>query len=469
MAGHRERVEGPQVGQEVAELLGDGEVARQGGGVARDVRDGPRPQLGDLPHHPSTRPRPWRVQDHHVGPYAAARRLPQHRVDAALPHLDVRVLGEVVERVVHGFGIGLDGQDVPRLPHRIAEPRGEQPHAAVEVERVLALDGVEQLHHLCEEGRGGARVDLPEAARRDLEAVLPVLEADQLERRRVGAGGPVGVQRHEHRLLEARGVHDVDARAAVPRGGEHAAVDDRAGRDQAVVDDLDLVRAVPAQPRATLGGDGELDPRAPAQPVVGARALHRLHDQALHVEAGEAVQLLADDGGLELALVRQGRVLPVAAATATGPGIRAGWLDPVRRGDQHLDGVRPQEAVARAALGDPDAHALPRQAVSDEDDAAVEAPDAEATVADVADLELGLRADQRLPLDAALAGGRGPGSAPPTVTGGPAGATGRALGGAVGSAHGVGPSSAWTRPRPRSWAAVAASSSSRRSSDERSW
>jgi hypothetical protein len=223
-------------------------------------------------------------------------------------------------------------------------------------------------------------VHLPEAARGHLEApaedVVPhavraphrpaVHDDAGLDLGHPGARAPLGGDRDDA-LVPRR--DDLDARGARPPQGLGADGLDVGAGDEAGVDRLELVRAVPAQPGAAGGRDGELHAGAPAQAVGCAGHLLDL-DVALH--AGQALQLLGDQGRLEPALRRQVDVLPVAAAAAAGSGVRARPLDPVRGRVQHLDGVRPQEGAGRRGHDRP--HPLARQRVPDEDDPPVRRP-----------------------------------------------------------------------------------------------
>ena len=139
------------------------------------------------------------------------------------------------------------------------------------------------------------------------------------------------------------------------------------------------------QAEVAVGCHGVLHSRAPGQPVdVTGDAL----DRHRHVEAGQSLELLVHDVGLQPPLGGQRRVLPVAPAAATRTAERAAGLDPVGRGLQHLDRVGPQEPRPLAAFGDAGANPLPRQGVAHEHHAAVGARDAVATVGDRADLEV---------------------------------------------------------------------------------
>ncbi len=195
----------------------------------------------------------------------------------------------------------------------------------------------------------------------------------------LGAGG-----RDRLDGVHARPVALLDAKFADTLGGDHA-----------VVDRLDLVRAVPAQPRAAVGGDGVLHARAPRRDLAGRDlvALGGHHGAVpaglLRGEPGEALKLLGDDLALEAALRAGLGVLPVAAAAAAGSGERAGGVDPVLGGVQDRHGVGPQEAGALLTLGDTGDDAFPGQRVPDEQHlAGGRTGDAVAAVGDGADLDL---------------------------------------------------------------------------------
>ncbi len=82
--------------------------------------------------------------------------------------------------------------------------------------------------------------------------------------------------------------------------------------------------------------------------------------------------MLGDAERLQASLGPDLDVLEVAAAAATGAGVRAGGIDAVGGGTQDLDGVRPQ--VGGGAGGDLGPHPLAGQAVADEDHLAVGRP-----------------------------------------------------------------------------------------------
>src|SRR5207342_3310128 len=132
--------------------------------------------------------------------------------------------------------------------------------------------------------------------------------------------------------------------------------------DQAVVDEHDLVGAVHMQPSSALG---ERDVAHPGPPAEGRRDLL---DHHVHVQAGQALQLLADHARLETALGGGVDVLEVAPTTGTGSGVGARGRDPVGRRGHDGDGVTTPEAVAVTALGDLHDDPLTGQRVPHEDD-----------------------------------------------------------------------------------------------------
>ena len=137
-------------------------------------------------------------------------------------------------------------------------------------------------------------------------------------------------------------------------------------RDRAVTDVDHLVRPVLAQPGSAIGAHRELDPGPPAES--GRVAGHLLH-RYLPLDARDAAQLLAHDRCFQLALGRQAGMLPVAAAAASRPGLRAGRLDPAGRGLQDFHGVGPGQLGRR--LGDDGPDPLAGQRMPDEDHLAV--------------------------------------------------------------------------------------------------
>ena len=87
-------------------------------------------------------------------------------------------------------------------------------------------------------------------------------------------------------------------------------------------------------------------------------------------------------------------VLEVAAAAQPGPGVRARRRHPVGRGAQHRNGIRTDEPLAGAGLGDPGEHPLAGDRVAHEEDLPVVARDAVPAVGDRRDVDLDLVADR---------------------------------------------------------------------------
>src|ERR1017187_1058890 len=132
-------------------------------------------------------------------------------------------------------------------------------------------------------------------------------------------------------------------------------------RDGALADVHHLAGAVLAQPGHAVGPDREPDPGPPVQPTV---VTWQRPDGHVALDARDAPELLADHGRLETALRVEAGVLPVAATTATRPGVPAAWFDAIGGCHQDLHRVGPGEPGR--GLGDPGQHPLPRQRVPDE-------------------------------------------------------------------------------------------------------
>jgi hypothetical protein len=149
---------------------------------------------------------------------------------------------------------------------------------------------------------------------------------------------------------------------------------------------------MPVQPRTAVTVDSEGDPGTPPQQSAGQRL--DAMELGRQVDAGKPRELLANDGGLEFALGRGRRVLPVASASQTGPRVWARRLHSIRRAHQQLDRIRAAVGTA-PVLGDPGEHSLARQRVPDEHDAPVVAADAGTAVRRRSDIDLDERALQR--------------------------------------------------------------------------
>src|SRR5690606_27296925 len=98
---------------------------------------------------------------------------------------------------------------------------------------------------------------------------------------------------------------------------------DAVGGDEAVVDRLDLVRAVPAQPGPAVRGDRVLDAGPPGRDLARGHlaALGGHHGAVpadlLRREPGQPLQLLGDDLALQPPLRARLGVPPVAAAAVS--------------------------------------------------------------------------------------------------------------------------------------------------------
>src|SRR5205823_5530234 len=143
------------------------------------------------------------------------------------------------------------------------------------------------------------------------------LAADQPDRR-VHAGDAGAAARGQYRepVARARRGDRLDAgrpRPALALDAEHL---DLGVGDQALVDGLDRVRAVPSEADRAVAAYRELHAGAPADAVGGARDLL---DDDIAFDAGQAAELLLDHRGLQPALRRKRHVLPVAPAAPPGP------------------------------------------------------------------------------------------------------------------------------------------------------
>ena len=348
-------------------------------------------------------------------------------------HLHLRQVHEVGDGVLRGARVSLHGQHVTLRTDRPREGGGERPGPGVEVQRPLARPRLREREHGLPQRLRRTGVDLPEAARPDLEvaprhplghAARPV-DRGQPHRPRAGPQGDahVVVQLGQLDLSRAGGRHDRD-RVAAGRGGCH--VDrpyprpaarrhpdraDRGRRHEAVTHRLDLGRAVAVQPGRAVAAHGEADTRAPAEAVVVTRhGRHREARQLVGRDTAEPLQLLAQDVGLQAALRVEVHVLPVAPAAPARPGVRAGRLHPLRRRCQDGYGVCPR--VARLHVRQPRPDPLARQRVADQDRAAVGVVGhADPAGCDALDVQLDLVPDLR-PGDLGGGGGQRVGHAP---------------------------------------------------------
>ena len=157
------------------------------------------------------------------------------------------------------------GLDPPDLAAGVGQCAGEQPDAAVEVERPLARLRLQPVDHRVHQGLGGGRMDLPESVGRHPP---------------VAAGGPFGQRgwfRARPSLEErrpsgrARGGDQLGARRPGPPGHRRRTrIGDRASlrrqRDH-------LVRAVRPQPGPALIVDLVAHPGPPVEPVARCSAV----------------------------------------------------------------------------------------------------------------------------------------------------------------------------------------------------
>lgn len=173
-------------------------------------------------------------------------------------------------------------------------------------------------------------------------------------------------------------------RDLLPAPGGHGRPAHQRVADQALADLDHLVGTVPEQPGHTARGYREPDPRPPAKArlIAGQRL-----DRDIALQAGDAPQLMRDHLRLEPPLRFQAGVLPVAAPAGTWPGVRAGRLDPVRRGLHDLDRLGPRELGG--GIGNPRADPFAGQRVAHEHDPAAGLPrHTPAAVRDIADRQL---------------------------------------------------------------------------------
>ncbi|CAL2070883.1 protein of unknown function [Streptomyces murinus] len=421
MMRHRKQIERPQHPHPIPVLPEVPQIPRQRRRIARHVRDAPGPQGREVLHRVAAGARAGWVEDDQVDLGDARAR--EDGFDLALFDADAGEVGQVVAGVLDGAFAGLDAEDRTLVAQAVGEGAGEEADAAVEVEGHLALARQQALHHRGDEGVRRLRVDLPEAAGADpVGAAVRALADEGAAVHAVHAPGLLVDPHDRDRLVQL----DQGQAAARTRSEDHLAVlgtrrRDRldrlhagplvlldaqlrhAGRrDHAVVDALDLVRAVPAQTCVALGIDRVLHPGAPLRHLAGGQlvALGRDHRAVpaglLGREAREPPQLLGEHVRLQPALGARLGVLPVAATAAAGPGEGAGRLDAVLGRLQDAYGVRAQEAGALLALGHLRHHPLARQRVPDEEDLALGGTgDAVAAVGDGADLDLVLLAHQR--------------------------------------------------------------------------
>ena len=275
-------------------------------------------------------------------------------------------------------------------PVGLPDEAGEDADARVEVEGPLPLPGRSRVHDRLDQHTWRLGVDLPEAVGGDGERVRRAADRDV-----VGDGVPGRAR------VALRSIGRV-ARASALRG------------DQAVVERRPAGgTGAPASPggrpaaRRSAAGCASAGRRRDAPRPGPPRPADPADQVGVGVEPTQPDELLADHGGLEVALGGHGGVLEVAAAAEAGACDGTGRGDPVRGRGQHLDGVSAPEAVAVRALGDLDDDPLARQRVSYEDHPRLglgEPGDAVAAVGHRSDLGL-----EALPHPRATARARGAG------------------------------------------------------------
>ncbi len=136
----------------------------------------------------------------------------------------------------------------------------------------------------------------------------------------------------------------------------------------------------------TSGVDGVGDSCAPAK----SRRCDLL-DLTGPLDPGQSLELFAYDITQQHPLHRRIHVLEIATAALSRIDARRG--NPAGSRLDDLDGVCPQERPA--AVGDPDAHALPRHRVAHEHDLTVDSRDAVTSVRHRPDLDDDVLHDQR--------------------------------------------------------------------------
>ena len=219
------------------------------------------------------------------------------------------------------------------------------------------------LHDRLDQGVGGARVDLPEAAAgpgtsrpparsrdgRPWTTWMPPLPSSTQDGRpacRARARPPAPGLGRDHDGLVAAGGGDRPrprrARPVMPldADGLHPGWAIR----QASIGSI-VVRAVPAQPGVAVAVDRELHPGAPAEARRGRRATSSTTTVA--ARRRRAAAAARRPLGLEPALGGRRDVLPVAAAAAARAGVRARRLTRSGEALEDLDRVGPQEARRR--------------------------------------------------------------------------------------------------------------------------
>ncbi len=139
--------------------------------------------------------------------------------------------------------------------------------------------------------------------------------------------------------------------------------------DEAAVNGLDVVGAMPTEAHTPVPVDGKPHMGPPSQSVGCARNL--LHGD-LEIGAGDAPKLLGDEVGLQSPLGTKVDVLPITATATTRSGVATRWLHPVGGGIEDLDRIGPEKGGRLRS--DQRHHPFTGECVADEHDASVFGP-----------------------------------------------------------------------------------------------
>ena len=259
------------------------DVAGQRRRVARDVADRPRaPAPASAAMTSAPGPGARRVEHDHVRRRRSQRRPISGGVDPAPPHARPAA-GRARLAAASATAVASDSMPThpPGRADRVGEDGGERPGAGVQVEHGLARPRVAARRAAAAaKVGGGVRVHLPEPAGRDARSRgrrrrwcsrcrarrRPATRSGGRRPRRLAAGA--GAVR-EHASASLVAAHHLDAASAARRRASTAASPTSGDAERAVLDGLDLVRAVPVQPEPAVGVDGVGDPGAPAEQAAG--------------------------------------------------------------------------------------------------------------------------------------------------------------------------------------------------------
>ena len=364
VGGHRERVERAQRASAASRP------------PRRSRRRGPaRPGRRRRSRRPAGRSASDRLDDLPAG--AGARRVEHHDVDRDAP------IGRVpgIVRSAHpgrwrtstcgrsarfaaasaaACGAGLDADHAPAGADRAGERGGERAGPGVQVAAPAPPAWV-AARPAAPAANVSAAAGAPARSRRRRHLEVPAQHGraaaaagprDQLDPVRAGAGprawrpGPGPVPEHRHLLAGA--AHDLDRRSAPASARASAAASPTAGgAEQAAVDVLDLVRAVLAQPGPAGAVDG-VHGRGSASPAARRGSSSTSCNSRPTSRCGHPRELLADHLRLQRRCAAPARVLPVAAAAAPRPGVRAGRRRP---GPARPRGSRPRRRSSTRRRG----------------------------------------------------------------------------------------------------------------------